>query len=270
MIRMGILDLVNEYGDTATFLNNQENLGDDLEALKRICKVWNSDKPIDIGESGTLYRLLQFASWKLGLNKKFIIHGTLKNREITNNPAIVNYPLAKLLELDNKTSQWASAAVLLGNTETIPNPPYKLALTYKAVKHWQTQRAKNESWQSRYDETILNQAVTFLKMLNQEKVDFKHEQAEDYCFARAFDFIAPQKGEKLWPSLRGHESDRIEEMEKALSDYISKKEIDSKDHRVVQAIAMKAKFDEKPVKFLHPSSVNKSWPQFWEFLDSHS
>jgi len=44
------------------------------------------------------------------------------------------------------------------------------------------------------------------------------------------------------------------------------KEILSKDHRVIQAIAMWAKVNQKEIKILYPEVVNKSWPQFWDFL----
>ena len=97
--RMGILDLVNGYSDINVFLENQKNLGDDLTALKKICDDWKRSTTIDVGESGTLYRFLQFASWKLKLNKKFITHKTLRDRDITDNPTIVDYPLKELLKI---------------------------------------------------------------------------------------------------------------------------------------------------------------------------
>jgi len=265
--RMGILDLVNGYSDINGFLENQKNLGDDLTALKKVCDDWKRSTTIDVGESGTLYRFLQFASWKLKLNKKFTIHKTLRDRNITDNPNIVDCSLRELLKLDNETSQWASASVLLGNKEIIPNPPYKLALTYDAVKHWESQRANNKTWEPRYDETILKQAVTFLKVLNKEKVSFAPEQAEDYCFARAFNLINAEQGELLWPSLKGHESNRIIEMEKALKQYRNNEQITSRDHRVVQALAMKGAVENIEVRFEYPESVNKTWPQFWDFLN---
>ena len=71
--------------------------------------------------------------------------------------------------------------------------------------------------------------------------------------------MTAEEGEKRWPSLRGHESDRIAEMEEALQ----QKEITSRDHRVIQAIAM-LKRDKITIKY--PDSVNKSWPQFWQVL----
>lgn len=268
IIRMGILDLLNGYPDTINLLKKREKLNDDLKSLLRALIDWNSKQEIDVGESGTLYRFLQFASWKLGLNKKFILRGTLKDRKISNNTEIINWKLQDLLNLDNKTSQWASASVLLGNQEKIENPPFKLQLTYEAVKHWKEQRAKGECWIPRYDKTILTQAKAYIKLIKTGKTGFKPEQAEDYCFSRAFNLIIKEEAEKRWLSLRGHESDRIIEMEKALDNYKTNKEIDSKDHRVIQAIAMLSKVEHKQVKIKYPWAVNKSWPQFWDFINS--
>jgi len=67
VIRMGVLDLIHGYKDINNFLANQGNLSGDLLALKRVLKIWNSDKSVDVGESGTLYRFLKFISWKLKL-----------------------------------------------------------------------------------------------------------------------------------------------------------------------------------------------------------
>ena len=69
-----------------------------------------------------------------------------------------------------------------------------------------------------------------------------------------------------WKSLKGHESNRIIEMETALLQYNTGMEIVSKDHRVVQAIAMLAKYDQKKIDFQNPRCVSKSWPEFWKFL----
>ena len=276
VIRMGVLDIIHGHTDIITFLDSQKDLNDDLHALRQAALDWPTKKEIDVGESGTLYRLLRFASWELHLNKTFIKHGTLKDRAMTDDPRIVNWHQRKLLELDNKTSQWATAAVLLGDTERLVNPPYKLQVTYDAVDHWYAQRRVGLIWQPRYDETILKQAVAFIELLTQKKEKSTQsdkgssvpEQAEDFCFAYTFGLITREEGKRRWPSLRGHESDRIEEISKTLEDAKASKPITSKDHRVVQAIAMWGKLNAIPLSIQNPQAVNKSWPQFWEFLKS--
>lgn len=266
IIRMGILDIMNGYDDIKKFLAKQKNPGDDLLALERVYATWHTNKEVDVGESGTLYRILKFRAWKLGLTKKFVIRGTLAKRKISDDPSIINLPQTELLKLDNGTSQWASASVLSGDTERLENPPYKLKLTYEAVDYWNQQRQKKETWEPRYDETILKQAETYLKLKNRENTDFIPQQAEDYCFAFVFGYITKEEGERHWPSLRGHESDRIKEMSEMFDLAKNGQEISSKDHRVVQAIAMWGQINNKSVKILYPESVNKSWPQFWDFL----
>ncbi|MFA6463875.1 MAG: hypothetical protein WCV55_02625 [Candidatus Paceibacterota bacterium] len=269
IIRMGILDLVNGYSDILEFLNKQKNLGDDLLALKKVATDWNTDKPLEVGESGTLYRLLKFISWKLNLNKTFVLSGTLKERKINDDKNIVNLSQNELLKLDNNTSQWSSALVLTGDVERLQNPPYKLKLTYEAVDYWKKQRERHNVWEPRFDQTILNQALTYIKIMKRESAEFIPEQAEDFCFAYIFGFMSAEEGEKRWPSLRTHESDRIIEIKNILDNAKSGKEIISKDHRVVQAIAMWAKVNNKKLNILYPEAVNKTWPQFWDFMKDY-
>lgn len=263
IIRMGVLDLVNGYDDTINFLYERyEELGDDLKALYHASLQWKKGV-VDVGESGTLYRFLKFASWKLGKDVEFILRGSLKHRKICDDPSIINWSLRDLLTLDNGTSQWASASVLMGNPERISNPPFKLRLTFNAVEHWKNRRQKNKRWKEKHDRTILNQALAYSEWLKKGRMDFKPEQAEDYCFSRAFGLITPEEGKKLWPSLEGHESDRIKEMEKALR----QEKITSKDHRVVQAIVM---LKGNKIRVKYPESVKKTWPQFWNFVEDFS
>ncbi len=261
IIRMGVLDLLNGYEDTVQFLSKQKQLSTDLKALQQAILDWSSGI-IHVGESGTLYRFLKFASWKLKLNKKFILSGTLEKRKICDDPKIINYSLQELLELDNRTSQWASAAVLLGSRERVAHPPYKLKLTYEAVSHWKERRSRELCWEPRFDETILRQAEAFVDLLKTGKTSFVPKQPEDYCFACAFGLV---KGD-AWPSLRSHETNRIEEMKKMLRKADKGTEIDSVDHRVVQAVAMRQKLKGMSIKVKYPEAVNKSWPQFWKFL----
>ncbi|VVB78961.1 Uncharacterised protein [uncultured archaeon] len=263
IIRMGFLDLIYGYNDCIDFLKeNYESLSDDLKSLHDVSIQWRSNLSLDVGESGTLYRFFKFASWKLKEEREFILRGTLKDRSICDNPEIVNFSLEKLLSLDNNTSQFASASVLMGNSERIINPPYKLQLTYDAIDHWKNSRLLGKKWEVRYDNTIFSQALAYLGFLKTGKIDFVPEQAEDYCFARAFGIMTQFEGEKKWPSLIGHESNRILEMEKCLL----QNEVSSKDHRVVQSIALR----NKDANFLYPNCVNKSWPQFWAFLEKSS
>ena len=93
---------------------------------------------MDVGESGTLYRFLKFLSWKNKSKKEFILRGTLKDREICDDPAILDYAPAQLLKLDNGTSQWASASYLFKNRVEVSNPPPKLQMTYDAAKQYES------------------------------------------------------------------------------------------------------------------------------------
>ncbi len=267
MIRIGVLDILNGYDDITDFLKPKfGQLSDDLKALYNASIDWKTKKKVRVGESATLYRFLKLASWKLKKNKKFDLEGTLKKRKICNNPKIINYSLKELLKLDGGTSQWASAKIITGSKEKIKNPPHKLKLTYEAVSHWKERRNNKQRWDTRYDDTILGQAVAYLELVKYGKTSFVPRHSEDYCFARAFDLINREEGERLYPSAKKHETNRFEEMDRALDDYRNGREIKSRDHRVVQAIAMKSRVEGKYVKIKYKRAVNKSWPEFWRFL----
>ena len=265
-IRLGFLDIINNTKYFIPLIENRTDIGEDLKAMIRISKEWQHKNEHNVGEAGALFRLLQFASWKFKLGKKFIKEKTLIDRKICNNPDIINWPIKKLLELDNNTPQWASAAILTGSKESIPDN-FFLKLSKEAINHYNKVKKNGGFCELRYDETLLLQAEAFLDLLTKKSIEFKPTQQDDYCFARAFNLIDKEEGEKIWPELRGHESNRLEEMELMIGKLENNKEINSKDHRVVQAIAMLALLKHKKARFSFPNCINKSWPQFWKFLE---
>jgi len=267
IIRLGVLDMLNGYRDISKFLGEQLILSDDLKALARCARDWDAKKPIDVGESGTLYRCLQFASWKYRLDKKFIKQGTLNKRELCDNPEIIKWPLEKLLILDGGTSQWATASVLAGSTERPATDRYKLRLTYEAVGHWNDCRDEGVLWSPRVDETIKRQALAYFGLIKTGKLFFLAKDAEDYCYARAFGLMRPEEGERAWPQLVKHESNRIQHMEEVIDMADNGRVIHSLDHRAVQAIVMRQKSRNLPVEVVNKDVVNKSWPEFWDFLE---
>jgi len=267
LTRVGVLDIIHGYTDIESFVEKQQDNNEDVLAIRNASQDWRNNRKVHVGESATLYRLLKFASWKGNLHKFFIKEGSLNNRKIMNDRKIVSFTQRELLKLDSETTQWATAAVICGNNERLSNPPLKLKETYDAVEHWHTQRKKGLSWNPKYDVTIERQALTFLKLLELQDVDYKPLCSDDYCFARVFDFINKENGAKLWPSLIGHETNRIEEMEEAITEAEEINQVSSKDHRVIQALAMWGLVKNKKLTFKTPSGVNKSWPQFWGFLD---
>lgn len=266
LTRVGVLDIINGYSDIEEYIKQQKNTNDDILAILNASEDWRNNRKIRVAESATLYRLLKFVSWKNNLNKVFIKEGSLNQRKITNDPKIVNLNQKELLKLDNETTQWATAKVICGDKERLSNPPAKLKETYEAVEHWYMKRKKGLCWEPKYDVTIKRQAETFLKLLKQENVDYIPLCSDDYCFARAFDFINKENGAKFWPSLIGHETNRIEEMEYSIKEAEETNCVSSKDHRVVQALSMWGVVNKKKLTFQNPNAVNKSWPQFWDFL----
>ncbi len=266
-MRLGLLALKNDEEPTlAAFLQSQENLSDDLLALGTAVHNYSSSDEIHVDESATLLRFLRYYSWSNNDNKHFIMSGTLPSRDITNNPDLVHWPQSQLLDLDNGTSQWASAAALCGSPERVKNPPYKLAQTYAIIEVWNNSSNRDTLWTPTKDETITRQAEAFLEIKIRNKPDFQPEQAEDYPFAYVFGYISQIEGLERWPSLLGHESNRILETTAMLQLAEKGLPITSRDHRVVQAIAMWAATEGVELVFTNPDCVKKSWPKFWDIV----
>ena len=194
IIRMGVLDIIRGYGDITSFLDSQDNLGGDLKALRRVVESFkDTTKPFDVGESGTIYRFVRFYTWKNGNNPEIKISDTLVERiargAICNNPNILNWTPEELGRLDFGTTQWQTMSYLLGDRRKVTNPKYKLQVTYDAVDHWEKTRAEGNAWKPRKDPTLHNQALAVINYLKTGKMEFIPEQAEDYCFARAFSML---------------------------------------------------------------------------------
>lgn len=278
VIRIGLLDVMAGSTRTIDLLEETAKstpVGEDLEALARVSRQWLSGEDLDVGESGTIYRFFKFASWiETAENpdapvRKFKKSGSLKTREITDDPSIINLPIEELLLLDGETTQWASVAILLRGAapdarRLSTEPKYQLSLDAKS--HWLQSRILGTECEFYSDSTINNQAIAFLNAIKFARFEYTPLQAEDYCIARAYGLMTAAQGDELWPKLRKHESDRIESMELAIEQATTGKIITVNDHRVVQAIAMR--FGLPRARFKYPDCVAKSWPRFWEFRQS--
>lgn len=275
VIRLGLLDVMAGNTTTADSLDytaRSKPIGEDLQALARVSRQWLAGEDLDVGESGTIYRFFKFASWMEAAanpdapTRTFKKSGSLITRDITDDPSIINMPIEELLLLDGGTTQWASVAVLLrapvpGARQMSSEPKYQLSLDAKS--HWLRARIFNTDCEFYSDSTINNQAKAFVEAIKFARFEFTPMQAEDYCIARAYGLITSAEGDRLWPKLRKHESDRIESMELAIEQATTGKTITVNDHRVVQAVAMR--FGLPRARFKYPDCVAKSWPEFWEF-----
>lgn len=289
LIRMGIMDITSSFAkDVVSYLDSQDQstLGGDLKTLRNVADRWGwrYSEPVNVGESGTIYRFVKFYSWMNHLPFEPIVSGTLVKRsleEMTNDQNIINYSPEKLLTLDGKTTQWATMQYLLAlpseRRKVTPmfnqgknmsrSADFKLRVTYDAVEHWTKKLSEKKKWESRIDPTFLNQQIAFVNGLLTGRPKFIGEQAEDYCFERAFDLISEEEGRLVYPSVEKHETNRFTEMERALQKLSRTGIIDSKDHRVVQALVMRQIVLGKPYEIVDKSVVNKTWPKFWDFID---
>lgn len=265
VIRCLCMDIFHGVTDGYKVLETQL-VSHDISRAIDAAQSWKTSSTINVGESATLLRFLRYISWITATPKDFIAEGTLLTREVTNDPTIISLSLADLLTLDKGTSQWASIAYICGKRDNIPsNIPYKLKVTIEACNHWEN----NTPWLPRRDKTILGQIKSFDSVMRSGRYHWIPEQSEDYCFARTFGYMTPEEGLVRWHSLVNHESNRIEEMESAIKQFETTGDITSKDHRVVQALVMCGILHGIKFNCKYPKVVNKSWPQFWNFVSQY-
>lgn len=281
IIRMGILDLLGGYGpgDLIKFLDSQMDLGGDLQALRRVAEVGNDrSKPIDVGESGTIYRFVRFYLWKYGIDQEIVMGGTLTKRakEMGATPEIIHWPLAKLLTLEGGTTQWATMAILMGNKETLREIPFYIQQTYDAIEHWEKQRKCGMVWVPQRDPTLIAQVEGYASFLKTGKINIQPTRLGDCdlaCFLMAFGVLTPEEAKEIWPQIQFHESDRMLEMTRTAREILRRGIIHTNDHRVAHANAMLLRYLNPKIsiyaikqKFSNPDCVNKTWPRFWDLL----
>lgn len=258
MIRMGMMDLQAGKTEVKDYLElHTSELGDDLLALLRVLDRWGGGEPLGVGESGTLYRFVQFLLWLQGSKQTVVTRGTLQTRTLHGDPKSIDYSIEQLLQLDRGTSQWASAKLLFTEADisNLESMPYHLQMSIEAKQHYK------QGWRSRQDQTIQRQAEAYYLWATKGELAFTPRQAEDFPFAVTYGVLTIEEGAARWPQLRNHETDRVQEMRRL----IDADTIDSPDHRVVQALAMR--FPKRKVSDRSRIAVNKTWPQFWQYLE---
>lgn len=267
------LDSKHGFNDTTEILAPfQHQLPVDTTDYLRAQADYRDQKPIRIGEGGANYRDQRYRSLLEGTPREFVKTGSLLIRAVYEQPDMITLALDYLLLLDNKTTQFASARMIWDEEAVFPPETiaahFKLQVVADAITHWYTQRELGLPWQPRLDSNIVRQAEAYQYTLRTGTVDpnFYVEQAEDYCFARAYGLMTAEEAHARWPALKSHESNRIESMERAIKQMEAGEIIDVNDHRVVQAMAMR--FGLGRNRFKYPDCVSKSWPQFWAFIES--
>jgi len=257
--RLGIQDLIAGRESTVSTLTQHEaTLSDDLRVIRDTSGlILDGQTTIHVGEGGTWARVLAFASAKYGWGLRLVKSGTLTDRPDDFQPHLVDAPLSELLRLNKGSSQLASAAVLCGSDEPMPaNAPYHLQMSYEAREYWQT-HLSNSTWEVRRDNTYRRQAIAWIGWLASGQFEFEPIQPEDYPISRVFNVMDLRDAHRRgWESLAGHESNRFDDLEKAITQVSQCEAVDLRDHRPL--IALDWRHGEY-VRILHRDAIGKSW-----------
>lgn len=252
-IKCGLKDLERGVSSTVDQIRDHE-LGDDLRALVRVTDEWfMQSNTFHVGESGTLLRGLWWLCQTRGIDAEFVREGTLRNRNITLDPSIIDLDIPDLLKLDGGTSQYASMAILFGRDPGRHHLPDKT---------WDTLDLVDEDFSCPIlaDANIVRHATACLTG------EFTPVHSEDACLAIAMGLMTPAEAKERWPQIVNHESNRAREMDVATWRIRNgKHHIFTQDHRVIQAMAITHALS--PEWFSNYGYyVSKSWPKFWQFM----
>ena len=284
LIRVGMLDLTRGYGacDLVKTLDSMGELGTDARDLRNLATSWNSVEPIEM-ESGTLFRIAWFYFTKMNIPRQIIPVRTLVKRveKMELDPDMVNWSLAKQGTPEGGTSQYQTAAILFGNQETLEEIPFYVRKTYNIRANWEENRATGKVWDVPRDPTLITQSKDYIHYLQTGEVLTIPDRLGDcdlYPFLRIFGAIGRKWGEKNWPQLAEHESNRFKTADEALTSLREGKPIVSDDHRIVEAAAqyiqaenLRTNNNVLPVRnimdrFSNPNCVSKKWYRFWEAM----
>ena len=280
-IRMTFLDLIrkNDPKYAISYLTQLPDLSDDEKDAITIAQQWNESGPFGPIESRTLYILLQFYLWKYRINRTIIPKATLIKRieeSLDFTPHVTNWALENLFTLMGRTSQVATAAILCGNTEHLSEVVFYVDKTYYSICYWDYHEAVNKPWEGQLDPTITVQLEEYLNYLKYGKINEKPSPISDCdlcCFLIAFGVMTSKQAAEFWPQICKHESNRAEAVDIAFMQWRSGKLIETKDHRVIHALAMLMQSENLSIStedvrrhFKYPDHVTKAWANFWSIL----
>jgi hypothetical protein len=247
--------------------------GDDIMAQGRVLASLLKDEPLDVGESGTAYRIWQLPDWRHGWGRVFIKRGTLVRRaqEMPSKAEVLACRgQRELTRLADRTSQWATAAVLDGDAERLTEDvDPKLQLTYDIWDDWHHRQITGEPWTAEKDTVLDRQVNHFLHLyLFGEDIGYEVTEAEEFPYGFYFGNVGLEEAQDRFASLPHHESNRLVEVPRALELARVGEPIAVDDHRIIQMVGFFGLLTGTEVYFEHPEAVNKTWPGYFDLIQA--
>ena len=279
LLLLGLRDHDDRVTKSLLRLSENIQLPDDVSRMWGACRFWHGQKNIHVGESATVLRFLWWFNQVQKAGKNFVRKKTLLDREITLDPEMLSWTIFDLLDkskVPEGTSQLASAASLCTPWQYVrvtTKCPHQLQITYQVLDEWNVYLKTGKLPEAGIDPTIEAQAKAFIRVNTGGEWQFEMAQQEDFPFAYIMlGEWALTEAKKQWPSLANHESNRFTEVEQAKNEWLTMNTVSSRDHRVIQAVALFALlkgYKPKKIKagIKYPEAVAKSWPAFYHFLD---
>ncbi len=265
---------------------NYNILGDDIKAAVEVGhQLSDETRPsINPGDSRTLrieaefLDMLQYSEDPKLRPRKFVLSPMQKRRYTPVPKDLPRWALEDMLFLEDGTTQWASAAILLQDRfdearelipDIRPNKRLMLEKSKSARARILGARALGKAVlldERDYDMTFLRQDQAFYtSVVTGEAIRFEPLHSEDVYDAIFTGTITPKQAVKLFPQITRHEVNRYEEAIRLLNGD-RKRPLNTEDHRAAMA-AIKylgyTKWTKTTVK-----AINKTRPQFFEMREA--
>lgn len=273
ILQMGILDMINDKDSIFIFLENNQNITEELKNFKITYLDWTFNKNIVyVGYSNYIYYVLIYIIYKKNLNIELFTDDNIKKINDNEIKKILDFSQNNLIDLGEKDIYYiyfASALILLGDEERLDSPPLFIKKTYKIVDEWNKSYNMDENWDLKYDPIIEHQFNYLKKYNSNNHISFIPKYSEDFFYYSILrDNLKIKKNSYNCFNKIKQNLLLLKEIKDTLYQYKTDKTILSKNDRIIQAIVIKSILEKKNIKVKYPNCVQKSWNNFWNYFSN--
>lgn len=274
------MDGSTSIADTIATAHTDLPVGEDVQAALQIPhQLKQPGEVLRPGDSRTLLIMTRMLLYESGQEDREIELTPMQlSRNVEDDPAIKDMKLEDMLKLSGGTTQWASSGILLQDRDpdeirallkTVDEQKkFMLNMSVQVKLQWLANRAQETSFtpeQLLPEVTIQRQARhAYAARRSTEPLAFTARHSEDALYAVCNGDMTIEEAEVTYPSLRRHETDRIEELHTFFK--YGRGRVDTIDHRIAQAALLTGRATSHTKK--SAKAVNKTWPeqQFFPFV----